>query len=194
MMKINDNDLVDYVDGTLDMARLALVEAHLRTNAEDAELVSSMKFAQGALQDWHESEPVTVSQDFWVKVREQLPAEPERSWSKGVLAQMRALLWPAQSPLALSMRVAAVAAVIAMGVAFFGPRVPTSEADHQYSLTERLPQNSLTPDEQSFIKQSLDRHSAYVSSQPLSGPALVAPGDVSSAEHGDDAVGHDQTP
>lgn len=191
MMKINDNDLMDYVDGTLDVARLAAVEAHLRMNAEAAELVSSMKFAQGALQDWDESEPVTVSPDFWVKVREQLPAQPERSWSKGVLAQMRAWLVPAQSPFGLSVRVAAVAAVIAMMAVALAPHQDTHQiqADPGFTSTQRL-----TPDEQSFIQQSLDRHSAYVSSQPLSGPALVAPGDVSSAEHGDDTAGHDQTP
>ncbi|MBV9866816.1 MAG: zf-HC2 domain-containing protein [Abitibacteriaceae bacterium] len=186
MVKINNNDLVDYVDGTLDAARLAAVEAHLRTNAEDAELVSTMKMAQEALGEWDEVEPVKVSDDFWIKVREQLPEQPQRSWFRGALAQLGAWAWPAQSPLRLSMRVAAIAAIIALGAIFFAPQQDIHRGETN--------QPRLTQDEKTFIQQSLDRHSAYVSSQPLSGPSLIVPGDVRSAEHGADDAGHDQTP
>lgn len=180
MMKVSTEDLMDYMDGTLDGARLAAVEEHLRTHAEDAEMIASMKMAQEALGSWDEEEPVEVSPDFWVKVREQLPEQPQRSWFRGSLKQVGAWLWPTHSPARLSLRVGVAAAVLALGAYFFAPEQTRQTAE------------ALPPEATAFIEQSLDRHSAYLSTQPLNGS--VTAGDARSAEHGDDDGSQEYTP
>ena len=178
-MKVSTEDLTDYIDGTLDGARLAAVEEHLRTHAEDAEMIAAMKLSHEALTSWDEDEPVHVSPDFWIKVRDQLPAEPERSWFRRTAQQLGAALWPAHSPLRRSLHAGLVAAAIALAALFFAP--------------QQDQRNAVANDDTAFIQQSLDRHAAYVSSQPLGGSVQL--GDVRSMEHGaDDEGGHDTGP
>lgn len=178
--RLSNIDIMDYLDGTLEAARRAEVEEHLRVCAEDAELVAELKMAQIALHDWDQAEPVRVSDDFWPKLRAQLPEQPPRGWVHRLAAQAGAWLWPSQSRLGLSLRLAAVAVLLAIAVSFFAPQ----QARH------RVVAKDLTPAERTFIQQSLDRHSNYVSSQPLGGPLQLAPGatrgDVRSADRSDD--------
>lgn len=155
-MKITNEVLMDYVDGTLDAGQIAAVEAHLASNPEEAALVADMKMAIGALQEWDEAEPVKVSEDFWPRLRDKLPAAPARNPLRRLGSQFAAWLWPSPTPMRVSARVAVLAVIFAMGAALFSPRQATHTATA----------DSLTQADKMFIQQSMNRHSAYVSSQP----------------------------
>lgn len=183
-MKITNDFLMDYVDGTLDDSTRAAVEAHLSGNLEDAELVASMKMALGALHEWDAAEPVAVREDFWPRLREKLPANPQRNPLRALAARAQAWLWPSHSPLRLSTRVAAIAVVIAMAAALFSPK----------QATRQVQADSLSSADKMFIQQSLKRHSAYVSSQPVA-PLTLPPGDGRNADgDGEDEENTDYTP
>ena len=184
MKNLNNDELMDYVDGTLDAARMAAVEAHLKSHAEDAQLAADMKAALGVLKEWDEAEPVRVADDFWPKLRDKLPERPRRSWLRGTLAQLSGTLRP--TPSRLGWGAAFAALFIALGSFWFAPQ----KATHQVMA------DKLTPEEKTFIRQSLDRHGAYDSSQPLGASLPLAGGDERSAEHGDneDDDGEDYTP
>jgi anti-sigma factor RsiW len=167
MKKLSNEDLMDYVDGTLDAARLTLVEQHLKASPEEAQLVADMKLAMSALHEWDAVEPVRVSEDFWPKLRDRLPEKPQRSWWRSASAQMGQWLWPAHSPLRLSARAAVVAMVIAIAAWFFAPQPAQRQVE---AIT-------LTADDRAFIQQSLGRHKAYDMVQPLNGSMPVAVGD-----------------
>jgi anti-sigma factor RsiW len=178
MKTLNNDLLMDYIDGTLSAERRAEVEAHLATNAEDAALAADMKAAVSALQEWDQAEPVKVSDDFWIKVRNQLPEKPVRNPLRSFGTQLRELLWPTQSPLRLSTRVAAIAVVIALGTAMFAPR----------DATRPVVAGTLSDADKSFIQQSLNRHSAYVTTQPLAGAMNLS---VNGDGDGEDETGSD---
>ena len=57
MKRLSNNDVMDYLDGALSPQRQTEIEAHLQSNAEDAELVNDLKMAQMALVEWDKSEP-----------------------------------------------------------------------------------------------------------------------------------------
>jgi anti-sigma factor RsiW len=179
-MKITNEVLMDYVDGTLDAVHLAAVQAHLDANPEEAALVADMKMAVGALQEWDEAEPVKVSEDFWPKLRDKLPAEPPRNPVRRVAGKLAAWLWPSPTPMRVSARVAALAVIIVMGVALFSPQQATHTA-----------MADLTPADRTFIQQSMDRHSAYISSQPVASLPIQA-GDGHNPD-GDGDVDEDTT-
>ncbi|HEX8832609.1 MAG TPA: zf-HC2 domain-containing protein [Abditibacteriaceae bacterium] len=183
MKKLSNEDLMDYLDGTLDPARLAKVEAHLAANADDAVLVADMKMAMGALNEWNEAEPVKVSPDFWVKVREQLPEHPTRSPLRALGAQLGAWLWPAHSPLRLSTRVAALAVFVAMAAALMSPKGAVHQVQADLSDADKM-----------FIQQSVDRHSAYVAVQPLNSTLNLPVGDGRDGDgDGEDGEGEDES-
>jgi len=119
MKRLSDLEMMDYLDGTLSPERVSAVEAHLASHAEDAELLADLKMARATLHELEASEPVRASDDFWLKVREQLPAE--RKSSKSILAQLGSWLWPSNSPMGMSLRVAVMAALLAMFATWFGP-------------------------------------------------------------------------
>jgi anti-sigma factor RsiW len=167
MKKVSNEDLMDYVDGTLDAARLVLVEEHLKASPEEAQLVAEMKLAMSALHEWNAAEPVRVAEDFWPKLRDRLPEKPQRSWWRGASAQMGEWLWPAHSPLRLSARAAVIAMVIAVAAWFFAPQPARRPV-------EATP---LTVDDKAFIQQSLGRHKAYEMVQPLTGSMPLTVGD-----------------
>lgn len=181
MMKMTNDDLMGYVDGTLDAARLAQVEAHLRANAEDAQLASDMKMALGALHDWNEAEPIRASENFWPALRDKLPAQPGRGGMGAMTSRVGEWLWPRRSPLRLSVGVAALAAFIALAASFSGPQ----------QAINTVSAKNLTPADEMFITQSVARHDAYVTVQSLGGG-------MSSLRSGDgrdgDGDGEDDSP
>jgi anti-sigma factor RsiW len=119
MKRLSDTEMVDYMDGTLSPEKAAAVEAHLAQHSGDAQLLADLKEAQAALYALEAAEPVRASDDFWLKVRAELPQE--RVAKKSLMAQVGAWLWPSQSPMGMSLRVAAVAALLAMFATIFGP-------------------------------------------------------------------------
>ena len=155
-MKITNELLMDYLDGTLDEARHTAMELHLQSNADDAALVADIRSAQMALQEWNEAEPVRASDDFWIKVRTQLPAKPGRS---SVGARVMGWLWPQQAGgFALPARVAALALAVVMALTLFSPR----DATHTVNASP------LSDSDRAFVAQSMQQHTAYVAIQPLS--------------------------
>ncbi len=185
MKRLNETDIIDYLDGTLSPARMAEVEAHLRTHEEDAQLVADLKMAQGELIAWDASEPVQVSANFWPQLRDKLPAGgPRRSW----LSRLSSIVWPSQSPLATPIRVMVVAAFLALVAA-----LATPEQARQNAVATRDPK-ALTNADKAFIERSIQNHNNYSSSQPLGGTNVDKRGDVASSETGDDETVEETTP
>ena len=120
MKRLSDLEMMDYLDGTLAPERRAAVEAHLASNAEDAQLLADLKLAQSTLHEMS-AEPIQASDDFWQKVRAELPQPRKAAPSKSLLAQVGSWLWPTQSPMGMSLRVAVLAAFLAMMATWFGP-------------------------------------------------------------------------
>ncbi|HVF09528.1 MAG TPA: hypothetical protein VNA16_01925 [Abditibacteriaceae bacterium] len=176
MKKINDSEMMDYVDGTLDAARVVAVEEYLQSNAEDAQLVADMKLAMASLREWDEAEPVHVAPDFWPRLRDKLPDKPQRSWLRRTAAHFSSWAAPLHSPWRASVPVAVIVVFIAMAAFLLGPK----------DSTRSSVATPLSPAEKTFIQQSLDRHAVYDSAQPLSSSIPVVVGDGSSAEHGDE--------
>jgi anti-sigma factor RsiW len=168
MKKLNNEDLMDYVDGTLDAARLTLVEEHLKASPEEAQLVADMKLALSALHEWDAAEPVRVSDNFWPELRDRLPEKPQRSWWRGASSQMGEWLWPARSPMRISAGIAAIVLFAAMAASFFAP---------QKARRPIVADAPLTTADRMFIQQSLGRHKAYDMVQPLTGSMPLAIGD-----------------
>jgi anti-sigma factor RsiW len=170
MKRLDSNEIMDYLDGTLDKARQAQIEAHLAENAEDRELVGTMRVAMQSLHELDAIEPVRAGDDFWMKVRDGLPSQaPRRSW----MAQLGAMLAPQTRRTSLALRVAVLAGILALASQWFAP---------QQSIQTTYAGDGIPADAKAFIQMSSERHSAYVSSQPLSG---ASGGDTSSAETGD---------
>jgi anti-sigma factor RsiW len=186
MNKLHTDDMMAYVDGTLDESRLAQVEEYLKTHAEDAALLADMKMALTELHAWDEAEPVRVSENFWPALRDKLPEAPKRNWLRGTTAQLGVWLWPSHSPLRLSARVAVIAAFIALAASFFAPK----------DATVSVQAGALTAQDQAFIQQSMARHDAYVTSQSLSGGStLLRTGDGRDSDgDGDDTDTDPYTP
>ena len=153
MKKISEDDMLAFVDGTLDADRAREVEEFLAHNEDEAPLAHDMKMALDALHDWDAAEPVAVSAAFWPELRDKLPAQPGRRGVRGLLAQ-----WGLVSPLGqpsravtFSARAAVVAAGVALLALFFAPQ----------KATQRLEAEPFTAADKAFIQQSLKRHEAY---------------------------------
>lgn len=179
MMKIRDEELLDYVDGTLDAARRAQVETHLAQDAELSAMLAEMPLALAALHDWDESESTARTRDLWPQIRKQLPARagsplgrmlprparrktaastreaaPQTSWVNA--------LFPARSPWKMSARLAAVAAFVALAALALSPR----------GSVQNVKAEKLTSAEQTFIQQSVQRHAAYETVRSVNGATL----------------------
>jgi len=134
-----------------------------------------------ALKDWDESDPIRVSDDFWPKLRDKLPEQPERSWLRSLSAQASAWLMPNRSPLRLSIGAAMIAMFLAMAVFLSGPQ----QTVHQ--------SQALTTEETAFVKKAVERHTNFVESQPLSSSMPLPVGDSRSAD-GDEEDGESYNP
>jgi len=168
MKRLDSSEIMNYLDGTLDKAQQQQVEAHLAANDEDRELVETMRDAMQALHELDAVEPVRAGDDFWMKVRDNLPARaPRRSWT----TQLGAMLWPQTSRAAFALRVAVIAGIMALASQWFAPQQTISNSQ------------AVPKDAQSFIQMATERHHAYISSQPLAGAPV---GDTTSAETGDE--------
>lgn len=190
-MKIREEELLDYIDGTLDPSRHADVEAHLAQDAEVAALLSDMPHAMDALRDWSENEPAST-RDLWPQIREQLPARAgspigrmlPRPARKSTIAReskpsLANALFGAQSAWRVSARVAMVAVFVALAAFLFSPRKAIDNASAE----------QLTPAEQTFIQQSVQRHAAYETVRSVNGATVagaISTGDGRSSDGEDD--------
>jgi hypothetical protein len=168
MTKKTEAQLIDILDeGKLKGAR----ESDL--SAEDLSALDDAMLAMTALQEWAQDEPVQAREDFWPRLREKLPPAPPRSASRRALGVLGAWLWPAHAPIAASMRIAVLAAIIALASFWFAPQRAVS------------PVSAFTPEETAFIQRSLQQHDNYVATGPADGSFEIPAGDVSSADAGE---------
>jgi hypothetical protein len=174
MKRLKDTELIDLLDEKLDVTEL---------HANDAEQLEDAKLAMMALKAWEEAEPVAVSPDFWPKLRDKLPERPARSPLGSFASTLGAWLWPSHSPLAASMRVAVLAAILALASFWFAPQNATNPAAAKHS-----------PAETEFIQRSLKKHDNYVVAQPKDGSPAIRAGDSGAAENGDASPKSDYVP
>lgn len=168
MNRLSNEQIMDYLDNALSPNEMAQVEQHLKINAEDAELVSELRFAMGAAKEWHESEPLQVSENFWPKLRDNLGPAPKRSaWSQ-LKNQVAGLFGPTRAA-RLSFGAAFAVMAILLGALLFSPQ----------NATQTAVATPITAADRAFIEQSMAKHEAYLQNQP-------APGDVTSIETGAD--------
>ena len=168
MKRLSNEQIMDYLDGTLSAAERAKVEAHLNSNAEDAETVRELQFAMSAAQDWHAADEMRVSENFWPNLRDNLGPAPKRSWWSSLLKGANPVAAP-RAKWSVGAAFAAVALAIAMGAMFFAPQNATNPAiAGDISAADKM-----------FIQQSVQKHEDYVASQSV-------PGDTSARETGAD--------
>lgn len=164
MNRLSNDQIMDFLDGTLSPDETARIETHLKSHAEDAEIVAELRFALGAAKEWHQSEPLQVSENFWPKLRDNLGAAPQRSaWSK-LKNQVAGAFGPSRAA-RLSLGAALAVIAIAASALLFAPQNSTHQA---VAISEA---------DRTFIQQSVKKHEAYLKTQP-------APGDTSNLETG----------
>ena len=168
MKRLSNEQIMDYLDGTLSAAERARVEAHLQGNAEDAETVRELQFAMSAAQDLHAADELRVSENFWPRLRDNLGPAPKRSWwsslvggARGGLATKPAARW--------SFGAAMAAIVLALGAMFFAPQ----------NAQQPAMADTMSAADKAFVAQSVQKHEAYVTGQNV-------PGDVSARDNGAD--------
>lgn len=174
MKHLNEVELMDLLDGN--KSTESLTEA-------DLERLADAKLAMMALQDWEEAEPVQASENFWPKLRDQLPAQPPRSAWNRFTGQLGTWLWPAHSPLAASMRVAVLVAAVALASFWFAP---------QQAITPLAA--DFTAEESAFIERSLQRHDTYIAVDSSDGSLGIPIGDARSFDASEFEPGNEYVP
>ena len=169
MKRLSNEQIMDYLDGTLSASERAQVETHLADNAEDAATVRELQFAMTAAQSWHAEDEMRVSENFWPNLRDNLGPVPKRSWWSSLLKGAVPQTAP-KAKWGLGAAFAAVVLALAMGAMMFGP---------QSATTPVVAGNDITSADQAFIQQSAQKHEAYVTSQ-------AAPGDSNVRDNGAD--------
>jgi len=176
MTRLTNEQIMDYLDNACTPEERTRIESHLKTNQEDAELVNELRFAMTAAKDWHESEPVRVSENFWPKLRDNLGPVPSRGILSSFQKSVRQMFGTAPAS-RLSFGVAMAAVVIAMGAFLFAPQNAQNQAVA----------NQPTAQDLAFVQQSVQQHEAFVATSPVAG-------DVSTLETGADDVEEDSNP
>jgi anti-sigma factor RsiW len=176
MTRLTNEQIMDFLDNACTPEERARIEAHLEKNQEDAELVNELRFAMNAAQDWHQSEPVQVSENFWPKLRDNLGPAPSRGMLSSFQKSMRQMF--GTSPASrLSLGAAMAAVVVAMGIFLFAPQ----------NAQQPVMANQPTAQDMAFIQQSVQQHKEFVATSPVAG-------DVSSLETGADEDEEDANP
>ncbi len=169
MKRLSNEQIMDYLDGTLSAAERANVESHLRDNAEDAATVRELQFAMNATQAWHNEDELRVSENFWPNLRDNLGPAPQRSWWSSLLKGAAPATVAPRAKWGLGAAFAAIVLAIAMGAMMFAPQ----------NASTPVIADKITSADDAFIKQSAAKHEAYVTS-----PAT--PGDMSARENSAD--------
>lgn len=171
MMKLNETNILDYLDDRLNKKDCADMEEALEHSKSKSSDVDDARLGMQALHALASEEPVAVSEDFWPRLREKLPAQPPRNAMAQVTSTLTGLLWPSPSKWAISARVAVVVVVLAMVSLWFGPqRTVTPSSAH------------LSASEQAFVTRSMQRHADYVNSPPTVNSLPLPVGDAGSAD------------
>lgn len=169
MKRLSNEQIMDYLDGTLGASERAHIESHLASHAEDAATVRELQFAMSAAQSWHAEDEMRVSENFWPNLRDNLGPCPKRSWWSNLLKGAAPAPVAPKAKWGLGAAFAAVALAIAMGAMMLAPQSATTPAVA----------TKITTADEAFIKQSAQKHEAYVTSQ-------AAPGDTNARDNGAD--------
>ncbi|RYX84887.1 hypothetical protein EON83_08070 [bacterium] len=178
MTRLSNEQIMDFLDGTLSPQERAHIESHLDSNPEDRELVEELRFATQSLHEFnvaeYGSEPMRVGDNFWPELREKLGPAPKRSFFRSLVKSLNGM-GAAKPTMRYSFGAAFAALVLALGMLMFGPKD-----------TQRPAMADLTAADQTFIQQSLKQHESYVSTAPIAGDVDAV---ETSSDEGDDNAG-----
>lgn len=175
-MKLKESKIVDYLDDQLCQHDCAGMEHALESDQDNSTKVDDARLAMQALHELASEEPRHVGEDFWPRVRAQLPAQPPRNaWSQISTTASR-WLWPASSSWGISARIALMVAILAMASLWLGPQRTVS------------PVSAFSASEKAFITRSMQRHEDYVNTPPSVNSLPLPVGDASSMDEGADFV------
>ena len=177
MTRLSNEQIMDFLDGTLSPEEMARIESHLDSNTEDRELVEELRFATQSLHEFnvaeYGAEPMRVSDNFWPELRGKLGPAPKRGFFRSLVKSLNGA-GAAKPAMRYSFGAAFAALVIAMGMLMFAPKNQQQQAV------------ALTPADQTFIQQSLKQHESYVQTAPIAGDVDAV---ETSSDEGDDNAG-----
>ena len=171
-MKLNEKNILDYLDDRLCEKDCADMEAALERSGNKASDVDDARLAMRALHALASEEHIAVSENFWPRLREKLPEQTPRNAFSQITSTLSGALWPSNSKWAVSARVAIMVAVLAMASLWLGP---------QRTMTPSSAQ--LSPSEKAFVTRSMQRHADYVNTPPTVNNLPLPVGDAGSADH-----------
>lgn len=176
MTRLSNEQIMDYLDGTLSPQEIARIESHLQASAEDRELVDELRFATQSLHEFnvaqYGAEPMRVSENFWPELRGKLGPAPKR----GFFSQLSRSLSGAgtkKPAVRYSFGAALAALVLAFGVFMFAPK----------NAQNPVVAGEITQSDKNFIQQSLKQHETYVQTAPVAGDKSAM---EASTDEGDD--------
>lgn len=181
-MKLNRSKILDYLDDQLDHEESSRMEASLQRRQDETDAVEDARLAMRALHLLAAEEPPRVSEDFWPRLREQLPEQPSRNPLWHFTSAASHWLWPSTSKWAVSARVALLVAVLAMASLWLGP---------QRTVT---PSSAVSTSEKAFITRSMQRHEDYVNTPPSVNSLPLPVGDAGSADQNSEPQGDNYIP
>lgn len=176
MTRLSNEQIMDYLDGTLSPQEIARIESHLQDSAEDRELVDEIRFATRSLHDFNAleygAEPMRVSDNFWPELRGKLGPAPKRGfWSQ--LSKSLSGAGTKKPAVRYSFVAALAALVLAFGAFMFAPK----------NAQNPIVASEITQADQNFIQRSLKQHESYIQSAPIAGDVSAID---SSTDEGDD--------
>jgi len=178
MTRLSNEQIMDFLDGTLSPEEMARIESHLDSNADDRELVEELRFATQSLHEFNTAEygaePLRVGDNFWPELREKLGPAPKRGFFRSLVKSLNGV-GAAKPAVRYSFGAAFAALVLAMGMLMFAPK------DSQTPAVA-----DLSPADKTFIQQSLKQHESYVQTAPIAGDVDAV---ETSSDEGDDNAG-----
>lgn len=153
------------------------MEEALGRSQNKASDVDDARLAMQALQALTSEEFVAVSENFWPRLREKLPAQPPRSAFSQVASMLSGVLLPSSSKWVISARMAVMVAVLAMASLWLGPQRTVTPSSAQ-----------LSPSEKAFVTRSVQRHVDYVNTPPTVNSLPLPVGDAGSADQNSEST------
>ncbi|BCM89887.1 hypothetical protein IAD21_01737 [Abditibacteriota bacterium] len=177
MTRLSNEQIMDFLDGTLSPEEMARIESHLDSNADDRELVEELRFATQSLREFnvaeYGSEPMRVGDSFWPELREKLGPAPKRGFFRQFIKSLNGV-GAAKPTVRYSFGAAFAALILAMGMLMFAPK------------NSQQPAMALSDADKTFIQQSLKQHESYVQTAPIAGDVDAV---ETSSDEGDDNAG-----
>ncbi len=180
MTRLSNEQIMDFLDGTLSPQENARIESHLEHSPEDRELVDELRFATQSLHDFNTleygAEPLRVSDNFWPELRGKLGPAPKRGFFRQLSKSFNGA-GASKPAVRYSFGAAFAALALALGMLMFAPKNAQSP----------VVAGQMTQADKNFVQQSLKQHETYVQSAPVAG-------DVAAAENGSDEGDDDANP